>query len=170
MSDFKLIGKLPAPRYISSIEHKDGLNSDIIDTIHKNFPQAVKETAGLAQVFRRGNALDSAKNVWLFLRKKIKYKKDPAGKQLIRLPARFVADGVGDCKSYSLFAAAMLHNMGLPVKFRYAGYTMFNIPTHVYVLTEDEKGNEIIVDGVYKHFNAQKPFNYKKDYKWKYIL
>ena len=110
--------------------------------------------------------MQTAKNVWDFMKRKITYKRDPNHKQMIRLPNRFVNDADGDCKSFALFAASILGNLGMPVTFRYAGYRDgSNIPTHVYMTTEDENGKEIIVDGVYRAFNKEKPYKFKKDYK-----
>jgi len=155
---------LPPVKNKSRIDKQDAINSDIIKTIHKNFETAKKQVSKASAQFRRDTAIETAKAVWDFLRDEITYTKDPESAQMIRLPNRLVADHKGDCKSYSLFAAAVLSDLGFPVAFRYASYGSSEIPSHVYVVTKDERGNEIIVDGVWHTFNSQKPFTYKKDY------
>lgn len=157
---------LPAPLNENILLVTDAMNNDIIQSIHKLFPVAVLQTKEYAKRFKGKNAMQTARNVWDFEKSKIKYKRDPNVKQMIRLPNRFVHDADGDCKSYALFAASILANLGYPVWFRYAGYRKgSDTPTHVYCVTADEKGKEIIVDGVYRSFNQEKPYEFKKDYK-----
>jgi hypothetical protein len=150
--------------YKTTINKTNALNSDIINTIHTNFSKAVKQvsSSGFADSFNFGNAHDSAKAVWLFLKNYIKYVKDPDETQMIRLPARFVADRQGDCKSYSLLAASVLAALGYKVAFRYASYKKLDpTPSHVYVVMPDEN---IIVDGCYKFFNKEKKPLHYSDY------
>lgn len=135
----------------------NGVNSDIIRTIHLYFPKAVEQTREYSQQFKRCNVVDSGRAVWDYLRDEIKYKRDPESSQMIRLPSRFVHDRTGDCKSFSLFAASVLHNLGYRVAFRYASYNLLNsTPSHVYVVAKDKQGRQVIVDGVYNEFNDQK--------------
>lgn len=155
---------MPAPDFRTRMEKHDALNSDIIQTIHKNYHQAVSQVSEVAGHFKGHDHFDTAGNIWHFLRYKIAYKADPQDHQKVRLPNRFVIDGIGDCKSLSLFAASILGALGMPVAFRYASYTHSSIPTHVYVVTKDEDGRDIIIDGVWKHFNAEKEYCHKKDY------
>lgn len=148
------------------LEKQDALNSDIISVIHKNFSKALSQTKQIANSFKGETPTETAQNIWNFLRNDITYKKDPENKQLVRVPQRLLADRVGDCKSYSLFAASVFKNIypQLPVKLRYASYSIIPIPTHVYVATVNNYGNELIIDGVYKHFNEQKKYITKKDF------
>jgi hypothetical protein len=154
---------LPKPDYRETLNYSDGTNADIIDTVHQNFPRAVEQTIQFAQQFTGNNARETAHNIWKFLKQHITYKRDPAEKQLIRLPSRFIRDQEGDCKSYALTAAALLANNNLPVAFRYANYRGGTIPSHIYAVTRDENGKEIIVDGVWKYFDSEKPAAYKFD-------
>jgi len=157
--------KIPSPELIDKLEYRYGLNSDIISTIHKNFPKAVAQTAGMENNFKSASDIKSAFNVWKFLKTQIQYNKDPRDKQLIRLPSNFLNDKKGDCKSYSLFAAAILFNMGIPVAFRYTSYQLNPIPTHIYVVAKDRDKNKLmIIDGVYSKFNDQKKYTSKTDY------
>ncbi len=157
---------LPVPLNQNILLVQDALNNDIIQAIHNLYKTGLLQTRDYAKNFKAGSRMQTAKNVWDFMKRKITYKRDPNHKQMIRLPNRFVNDADGDCKSFALFAASILGNLGMPVTFRYAGYRDgSNIPTHVYMTTEDENGKEIIVDGVYRAFNKEKPYKFKKDYK-----
>lgn len=157
-----------APAYTNKLVKKYALNPDIIEVLNANFKHALKQVAPIAQQYKGSSITDTAYNIWSYLRNQIRYVKDSTQAQLIRLPKRFVADAEGDCKSYSLFAASLLKSIypESTVVIRYAGYLPYsNIPTHVYTAIIDAQGQETIVDGVYKHFNKEKPYTYKKDYK-----
>lgn len=162
-----ILSEMPPVQNKRTVHYEYALNQDIINTIHKNFLQGVEQCKNVAEKFRGNTTLDTAQNIWNFLKRKIKYQKDDEENQDIRLPNRFVSDGTGDCKSYSLFTACILANLGLPVTFRYTSYSGSTTPTHVYVYTNDSDGNKIIIDGVYNRFNAEKKFTHKKDYRMK---
>lgn len=158
--------RLPAPDGRTRIDKRDAINPDIIGLIHRNFPIALSQVrnSGAFKELQGRTAFESAGNVWSFLKNQIQYRRDPDTRQMIRMPNRFVKDGYGDCKSFSLFAASFLAAMGYPVAFRYASYSSSAIPSHVYVVTKDEQGREIIVDGVWKRFNSEKGYTSKKDF------
>ena len=159
-----IINFMPAVRGLNLIEKVGAANSDIIQAIEKNYPQAVEMTRGVAETFKGHSAKQTAFNIWKFLKTEINYIPDPDEKQKIKLPNRFLSDAAGDCKSFALFTSGLLANLEMPVAFRFASYNFFNeTPSHVYVVTKDEKGNEIIIDGVYKKFNSEKPYQYKRD-------
>lgn len=152
----------------------DAFNSDIIKTIHASFPIAVKQAKqnNFYKYFDKGNAKDTAHAVWLFLRKYIVYKRDEDNNQLILLPGRLVHERLrgsetfnpkqtSDCKSFALFAAAMMAANGYKVAFRYTGYKGGTTPTHVYIYLPEEN---IIIDGCYKDFNKEKQYTNKEDY------
>jgi hypothetical protein len=155
---------LPKPDYKKVFEYGDAMNGDIITVLEKNFPRAVEQTKEFARQFETGSRIASAKKVWEFLKSHITYLKDSHDAQQIKLPSRFIKDGTGDCKSYSLTAASLLANLGIPVSFRYGNYGSGTVPTHVYVVAKDENGHNIIVDGVWKYFNSEKIPNYKFDH------
>jgi len=151
------------------IHKQSGVNSDIIAALVANYPAAVMQAAEFAHKFKRPSRLETAAAVWHFLKKNATYKRDGAARQMIRLPRRFLYDSAlkfnsGDCKSFSLFTASILGALGMPVKFRFASYKKDNpTPSHVYTVTKDETGRDIIIDAVYTKFNAEKPYFYKKD-------
>jgi len=160
------IFNLPAPTGKNKIVYRSGYNSNIITVLNSQFSAAVKQCEKTH--FSGANIKDKARAIYNYLRTNITYKKDPAGKQLIQLPARMIrGTQKGDCKSLALSAAAFLYCNGAKNVFlRYASYhPTDHTPTHVYTVATDEKGQQIIVDPVYKQFNREAPYTYKKDYK-----
>lgn len=155
---------LPKPNYERRLETSDALNSDIITAIEKNYKIGLEQTKEFARQFDADSRRESAKKIWDFLKYHITYVKDDESGQMIKLPSRFISDGTGDCKSYSLTAASLLGNLGIPVSFRYASYKNSQTPTHVYTVAKDEDGNNIIVDGVWKSFDSEKAPVYKFDH------
>jgi hypothetical protein len=156
---------LAKPNYKDVLVKRNGYNNDIIITLNKQFPEAVKQVQNVSvsgvDHFQKGRA------IFNYLKYSVAYKKDPAGKQVIQLPSRMIKDTKqGDCKSKALAAAALMHNNGFNnVALRYASYdTSDKTPTHVYAVGYDDKGKEIIIDPVWKAFNTQAPYKYKKDY------
>lgn len=165
----QILKLMPAPDNKNRIDHLAIVNENIIKTIHRNMPRAVEITKPVAHYFEGENVQQTCENIWNFLRTQIKYVKDQEN-QDIKLPNRFLHEGTGDCKSYSLFAGAVLKNLGIPSAFRYTSYTVDPTPQHVYVvaLTGEKSirglSRVVITDGVWHRFNSQKPFTFKKDY------
>jgi hypothetical protein len=153
----------PATDGINVVNRRNAFNPDIISVLESNYPRSVANTKEFAQRFQGANAEQTAHNVWNFLRSKIRYKRDPEHRQLIRIPGRFIKDAEGDCKSYALSACSILSNLGFKTSFRYTSYSNSTTPTHVYCVAEKD-GRKFIVDGVYHTFNAEKPFTYKTDH------
>lgn len=151
---------LPAPKYSNTINFSDGYNGDIIRQMINNFPEARKEVKEFAKQFKGATLKQTCYNVWRYAVDHINYKAD-GSRQKIRMPARLIADGEGDCKSYSLLCAAILSYYA-PVSFRFASYRRTKIPSHVYVIVGNGS-NKIICDAVYHTFNSQKSFTHKKD-------
>ena len=83
------------------------------------------------------------------------------------MPSALLKKKVGDCKSYSLFTASVLENLGIPYTIVYTSYNANPIPQHVYIITQ--KG--CIIDAVYGKFNQEKPptFKYKKNMNVRYM-
>lgn len=155
---------LSKPDFKKRLNKQGALNEDIVQAIESALPAARKQVVNISAQFRGDTTAETAHNIWKFLKKNIKYTKDGGAEQLVRLPGRFVYDGKGDCKSYSLFTAAVLSDLNLPVAFRYASYSDSTIPSHIYTVTKDENGKEIIVDAVWKYFNSEKKPRYKFDH------
>jgi len=150
---------LPAPDFRDIVEKEDAVNKDIRDALEKNYPVAVAQSAPLAKVFKGRSEIETARNIWNYLRRDIHYKKDEEGYQDIRLPRRFHYTKEGDCKSYSINALGIYSSIypNNPVAFKYTAYdTRASEPSHVYAVVKDSRGNNIIIDGCYDKFNEEK--------------
>lgn len=161
---------VPAATGTAIVNKRNAMNSDIIDAIHSNYAIAVPQVKKLAPYFKGKSRKDTAFKIWHFLRSRAYYVRDGQNQQQIRLPARFINDTVkkfnsGDCKSFALFSASILGALGMPVYFKYTAYDKAKKhPSHVYVLTKDEHGNFIAVDGCYNKFNIEKKYHLSKLY------
>jgi hypothetical protein len=142
----------------------NGMNADIIRVIHKMLPKAAHQVKGVAHQFVGNTVFDTTKNIWAYLKRNINYKEDSNRLQVIQLPSKLLSTKQGDCKSYSLFTAAILYCLDIPFKMRYTNYSGGTTPRHVYVVALDEKNEPIIIDAVYHTHNAEKPYKYKTDF------
>lgn len=144
--------------------YSNGSNPDIIKVIHNNLARATGQVKDIAPTFQGQNNTATARNIFDFLKSNINYSAD-GDTQKIKLPGRFVAEAVGDCKSYSLFTAAILNALNIPFAFRYASYNPTDsTPQHVYIIATPES-NPIVIDAVNQlPFNTEKPYTFKKDY------
>lgn len=148
------------------IEATGALNSDIMAAMEKRFAQAVQEAAPIAKKFKRSTRLETARNIWEWLKNDITYKKDPEGYQDIRMPRYFHHHKMGDCKSYTLNSLAIYHNIYPQdkVRFFYAGYAPgADTPSHVYGKIQPSDGSkEIIIDGCWYFANSEKDYTFGK--------
>ena len=137
--------------------NKSGTNSDIIKAIHYYLPYAVDQSKRRSSIFKGQNEKETASNIWGFLKNNINYIEDSVHFQDIKLPNRLVKEKKGDCKSFSMFAASILENLGIPYKFAYTSYTNNKTPQHVYIQTD----SGYIIDAVWNKFNSEKKYTYK---------
>lgn len=144
---------------ISSIDQ--AVNEDIIRMLNNSVPAAAEQMKFVAPQFRGVDNQQTAFNIWRFL-KSMRYSMDKDEHQVIQLPSRLLKTLSGDCKSYSLFTASILENLGIPYVFRYTNYSGMPIPRHVYVVA-NPGSTPIVIDAVASEFNFEKPFKYKRD-------
>ena len=138
-------------------------NADLRAAIMAAVPEAVEQTKQLAPYFKTTSDRETAKKIFDYLKQNVKYKADDY-RQVIQLPSAIMQPGsVTDCKSLSLFTAAILQNLGIPWHFVLASYTDSPIPGHIYVQTD----SGVIIDVVWGKFNSEKKpkYKYKMDYK-----
>lgn len=101
--------------------------------------------------------------IYDFLVRQIDYVKDPKGSQWVRSPANLIGERKGDCKSYSLFTAGILQNLGLEYYYDLTKYSRrHKNPKHIYVTAILPNGEEVIVDAVWGTFGGD--FNTEKAY------
>lgn len=148
------------------LSHNNAITGDIIEVLNGATVKAINDTKQFAKEFKGLNCLESAENVWNWVKINIPYLRDPEGKQIIQQPSALVRNkNGGDCKSFSLLIGSLLYNLGCNnVRLRYVSYKNDNIPTHVYCIFT-YNGVDIPVDGVIDTFNFENKKNFKIDYK-----
>jgi len=164
----QIFENIGSPEFKNNLNSSYGSNSDIIKSLNSALPKAYKEVLLIAPYFKGKTPEETSYKIWYFLKNKIAYIKDKAGYQFIKLPRRMLNEKNADCKSKSLFTAAVLKQIYPKAKIflRYASYSNINVPTHVYtVMILNNK--TYLIDSVYKAFNEEKQFNYKNDYEMK---
>lgn len=154
------------PKYSDDeVRYPDGNTKDIIKTVLYADKKAAWYTSSFASTLRGRTLFETCKNIWQFVKTQIPYVLDPDGEQYIKSPGRLWKDKAGDCKSFSVFIASCLRNLGIPYGYRFTSYSKSDsTPTHVYVYVPLDKG-EIILDAVWSGpFNTQKEFSHKQDH------
>lgn len=150
---------------VSKIIHKDGDTQDIINTVlfANKRPEHLADTKELAKTLKGKTDLETAHNIWKFVKTNIKYILDPIGEQYIKAPNKTLSDGFGDCKSRSVLITSLLSNNGIKNGYRFASYHLTRPISHVYVIANIN--NQIIVlDADMNSFNQEKKYTLKKDY------
>lgn len=142
--------------------YHNATTEDIIRVISRADKLAAPYTAKFAAELaaRHGNDKTAIlKDVWQLL-KSLRYRADDQH-QKVKSPAQLIADGVGDCKSYSVFIASVCQNLNIPYKYRYADYDRDDDVNHVYIVAypNDNGGKPVIVDAVHTRFNDEAPGN-----------
>lgn len=146
------------------VENQD--TNDIIKNIvswHKRYADHYKN---IAANFKGKTDKQTAQNIFNFLKQNIKYVIESEDKQTLKTPAAILAQGKGDCKHYSLFAAGILQNLGIPFSFRFASYKWFDeTPGHVFVVMYPGTGREIWIDPVLSQLDEKKNYTHSIDKK-----
>jgi len=133
----------------------DGDNKQLRDAIFNATPKSIEQCRVIAQKFKGKDDLQTCKNIWNFLKNDVTYVVD-GEHQKIKLPSALLRERTGDCKSYSLFTAGILGNLGIPFKYALTSYTSDPTPAHIYVKCD----NGIIIDAVWTAFNEEKKPNH----------
>jgi len=139
--------------------YHNATTEDIITVISQadklSAPYTAKFSAEL-NARHAGNKTAILKDVWQLLRS-LRYRADD-NHQKVKSPAQLISDGVGDCKSYSVFIASVCQNLNIPYAYRYSDYDRDNDVNHVYIVAYPEKcGKPVIVDAVHTRFNDEAP-------------
>jgi hypothetical protein len=143
----------------------DADNSDLRKAIRDAVPAAVEQTKDLAQYFKATNERETCKRIFDYLKKNVKYKADD-WQQVVQMPSAIMRKGaIADCKSMSLFTAAILQNLGIPWHFVLASYTDSAIPGHIYCVTD----SGCIIDVVWGKFDSEKKANHRYKMKVSYL-
>lgn len=162
-TDILAIAKRTIPKDTGKkkIMFPDGDTMDIIKSILMVDKTAKTHLSSFAHYLKGGTNVETLNNVWQFVKTHIKYEVDPWGKQYIRTPSSCFWDKC-DCKGYSIFTKAVLDNLGISCRYRFASYTKQGNYTHVYIIAKVE-GTEYILDSCWNAFNSEKTYTIKKD-------
>jgi hypothetical protein len=153
----KIIGK-PAGR--RTLVSENGTNGDIIKAVLAMDTQACKEVAPLAGRFTGATDWHTAFNIWAWMQENIAYSADPAYSQEIQSPKALLQSGVGDCKSFSVMARALLNCHGITgTGYRFTGYLGQKYPSHVY-----NYFGEHTLDATITGFDMEPEYKFKKDF------
>lgn len=144
--------------------HRQGTTLQIMEVLLHADTLAADYTVHFAPELEGGTIRKTCRNIHRFIQDNIVYKEDPAGVQDIKSPSQLFTMGVGDCKSFSLFAASCLQNLDIPYFYRFVGFAGDEEVTHVYVVALDEELQEVIIDAVPPiRFDEEVNYSFKKD-------
>jgi hypothetical protein len=104
---------------IDSVYKSKADNKDIRDLLEKLIPKAKGQMVEFSKRFKGQTDEQTCRNIFNYLINHFTYVAD-GEEQIIKLPSALLKKKVGDCKSFSLFTASILENLGIP-------YLMFSI-------------------------------------------
>lgn len=146
-----------------------GYNGDVIVNLISCYNRWRDQPVELVKSLS-GTIDEKCESIFAYLVDNVYYKLDDDGVQYIKSPARLLADGCGDCKSFTMFIASCLHCLGIKHIIRFVNFDGGKQFTHVYPVAVDEMGREIILDACEKDSNGvilydfARPFKKKKDF------
>lgn len=150
--------------------------TDIIDGIVNTHYQYADEYDKISNYFVGESELETARNIFNFLKSNVPYYIESNNNQTLRSPSAIVALP-GDCKSYALFANGVLDSLNrkgifqVPLAFRFAGYKdNTREPQHVFAVMYPGTKKEIWIDPVLPRFNEKRQPSFYKDKKIKMAL
>lgn len=143
---------------------------DIVSAMLEAHKTYASEYDKISDNFYAGGAVQTAKKLFQFLKKNIKYTVDSEASQKIMSPSAIISIGKNDCKNYALFIVGVLDSLKRKgyftnkVFYRFASYRLLDeIPHHTFAVVVDDNGNEIFVDPVLSSFNERKTYFHKID-------
>ena len=142
-----------------------GLNKDIVTCWQKCYEQFKDQPNEIVEDIRNAGSVDEkCQAIFGYMVSNTHYRLDDEGEQLIKSPARFLADGCGDCKSYTMFIACCLHCLHIPCKVRFVNFDGGTQYTHVYPVAIDENGREIPMDACELNDEGVPYYDYARKY------
>ena len=140
-----------------------GNTEDIINAIIEADESAPLYTEKFALSIPYDNINDICRFLYDYVKTNVRYKEDEDGKQFVQMPGVLVNKKKGDCKSMSLFCASVLKNLGILYKYRFITQDPNSDLHHVYLIVQDENGNNIALDCVENRYNKEVKYYRKKD-------
>jgi len=143
---------------------------DIVTAMLEAHKTYASEYDKISDNFYSGGAVQTAKKIFQFLKKNVKYTIDSEANQKIMSPSAIISIGRNDCKNYALFIVGVLDSLkrkgyfNNKVFYRFASYKLLDeIPHHTFAVVIDDQGNEVFVDPVLFSFNERKTYFHKID-------
>jgi hypothetical protein len=143
---------------------------DIVSAMLEAHKTYANEYDKISDNFYSGGAVQTAKKLFSFLKKNVKYTIDSEASQKIMSPSAIISIGKNDCKNYALFIVGILDSLrrkgyfNNKVFYRFASYKLLDqIPHHTFAVLIDDNGNEIFIDPVLDSFNERKTYFHKID-------
>jgi len=171
-----VLEKLAPFNNFKKVVSTDQTVTDIIDGIVSTHYQYQDEYDKISQYFVGESELETARNIFNFLKSNVPYYIESNSNQTLRSPSAIVALP-GDCKSYALFANGVLDSLNrkgilqVPLAFRFAGYkNTTREPQHVFAVMYPGTKKEIWIDPVLPRFNEKRQPSFYKDKKIKMAL
>ena len=165
-----LLGRLKSFGGNSKMIVRDQQVPDIISAMLSAHKMYASEYDKISKDFYSGDGIQTAKKIFEFLKKNVRYKIESDRNQRIMSPSAILSLGKNDCKNYALFIMGVLDSLkrkGLinnKIYFRFASYKLLDeIPHHVFAVIQDNSGNEYFIDPVLSTFNERKTYYHKID-------
>ena len=157
---------------------EDQSTGDIIQGILDNHNNYESQYDKISEMFIDDNEVETAKNVFKFLKDNVPYYVEPIEKQTLRSPSAIISIKEGaDCKSYSSFINGIMSSLNrkgifkVPLAYRFASYRYdTREPQHVFAVLYPGTKNEVWVDPVLNKFDQRKEPVFIKDKKIKMAL
>jgi hypothetical protein len=165
-----LLGRLKSFGGNSKMLVRDQQVPDIISAMLSAHKMYASEYDKISKDFYSGDGIQTAKKLFDFLKKNVRYKIESDKAQRIMSPSAILSIGKNDCKNYALFIMGVLDSLkrkGLinnKIYYRFASYRLLDeIPHHVFAVIQDDNGNEYFIDPVLSIFNERKTYYHKID-------
>ena len=165
-----LLGRLKSFGGNSKMLVRDQQVPDIISAMLSAHKLYASEYDKISKDFYSGNGVQTAKKLFEFLKKNVRYKIESDKNQRIMSPSAILSLGKNDCKNYALFIMGVLDSLkrkGLinnKIYYRFASYKLLDeIPHHVFAVIQDQDGNEYFIDPVLSKFDEKKTYYHKID-------
>ena len=149
------------------VNSRDQSTPKIIEYIGEQHRRDKASYDKIADQFWNQDARTTAKDLFNFCKKNIKYFVEPESDQTVKTPGRILIDGHGDCKHYSLFINGIcdsLRRAGYPISsyYNFVSDSPDIDVHHVFAVIKDGNGNEIWADPVLDHFNIKPHYHNTK--------
>lgn len=172
MNKAYLLGKLSPFAGKKNLLVHDQQVKDIVSAMLNAHKKYSSEYDKISMDFYTGNGVGTAKKIFDFLKKNVRYKIESENNQRILSPSAILSLGTqgADCKTYALYIMGILDSLkrkGLidnKIFYRFASYKLLDeVPHHVFAVIVDKNGNEVFIDPVLQNFNERKTYFHKVD-------